>query len=113
MKHQIITLVAASLLVASCAGRAPAPVALIQPEDATIDCLGIKAEVKQNNKRVIELAKEKNLKLAQNVAAGVGGLFVPIVWFGMDWQGTQSLEINALQDRQKYLADLAKEKSCK
>jgi len=113
MRPIIFPLIAATLIVASCAGRAPDPVALIQPTDTTIDCVGIKAEVTRNNKRVKELAKEKNIKLAQNVAAGVGGLFLPIVWFGLDFQGTQTLEMEALQDRQKYLADLSREKSCK
>jgi len=111
--RQIIFPLIAALMLAGCAGRAPSPVPLIQTTDSEVNCIGIKAEVKRNNKRVTELAREKNLKLAQNVAAGVGGLFIPIVWFGMDLQGTQSLEIEALQDRQKYLADLAKEKACK
>ena len=41
---------------------------------------------------VQRLAQEQGWKTAQNVAAGVAGLVVPILWFGMDWQGTASKE---------------------
>ena len=51
-------------------------------------------------------------KTAQNVAAGVAGLVVPILWFGMDWQGTASKEAQALQARQQYLGALAVQKKC-
>ena len=45
------------------------------------------AEVQANNQRVQELATEQGWKVAQNVAAGVAGFVVPVLWFGMDWQG--------------------------
>ena len=38
--------------------------------------------------------------------AGVAGLFVPVLWFGMDWQGAANKEVAALQSRQQYLATL-------
>ena len=50
--------------------------------------------------------------MVQNVAAGVGGLFIPILWFGMDWQGTAHKEAAALQARQEYLGALAIQKRC-
>ena len=43
---------------------------------------------------------EKGWKTAQDVAAGVGGFVVPVLWFGMDWQGAAGTEARALQDRQ-------------
>ncbi len=49
---------------------------------------------------------------AQNVAAGVAGFVVPVLWFGMDWQGTASKEATALQSRQQYLATLAEQRHC-
>ena len=65
------------------------------------------AEVETNNRRVQELASEEGLKTAQNVAAGVAGIFIPVLWFGMDFQGVASKEVAALQSRQQYLASLA------
>jgi hypothetical protein len=70
------------------------------------------AEVTANNRRVSELASEEGLKVGQNVAAGVAGLFIPVLWFGMDWQGSANKEVSALQSRQQYLATLAEER-CK
>ncbi len=95
------------LALGACAGRAPNPVAAVQPQDQYADCAAITAEIEANNRRVNELAGEGNLKVVQNVAAGVAGVFVPVLWFGMDWQGTANTEIAALQSRQQYLATLA------
>ena len=46
------------------------------------------------------------------MAAGVGGLFVPVLWFEMDWQGAANKEAAALQSRQQYLGALALQKRC-
>jgi hypothetical protein len=45
------------------------------------------AEVEANNRRVQELASEEGLKTTQNVAAGVAGIFIPVLWFGMGFPG--------------------------
>lgn len=82
-------------LVSACAGRSPQPVAVVQPQDQFSDCAAIMAEVEANNRKVQELAEEKGLKTTQNVAAGVAGIFIPVLWFGMDWQGTQDKETAA------------------
>jgi hypothetical protein len=34
----------------------------------------------------------KGGKVAQNVAVGVAGLFIPVLWFGMDFQGAADTE---------------------
>ena len=91
-------------------GRAPAPVSVVQPQDRYLDCKAILAEVETNNKKVSELASEEGLKVAQNVAAGVAGIVIPVLWFGMDWQGAASKEVTALQSRQQYLATMAEER---
>ncbi|MGJ0393044.1 MAG: hypothetical protein ACR650_09840 [Methylocystis sp.] len=106
--HRLIVVTAVAL--AACAGRAPAPVAVVQPQDRYMDCAAIQAEVSANNAKVQELASEEGLKVAQNVAAGVAGIVVPVLWFGMDWQGAASKEVLALQQRQQYLASLAEQR---
>ena len=68
------------------------------------------AEVDANNKQITVLGEEKGLKVAQNVVTGVAGFVIPVLWFGMDWQGTQDKEVQALQARQQYLATLAAER---
>lgn len=108
MRIAVIGLIA--LTIAACAGRTPAPVAVVQPQDRYTDCTAILAEVEANNQRVAELGQEQGLKTAQNVAAGVAGFVIPVLWFGMDWQGAQSKEVAALQSRQQYLATLAEQR---
>lgn len=102
----------AAIALFGCAGRAPNPVAVVQAQDQGMNCSAIYAEVQANNQRVQELAEEQGLKVAQNVAAGVAGIFIPVLWFGMDWQGAAGKEVTALQSRQQYLATLAQSKNC-
>jgi hypothetical protein len=96
----------------ACLGRTPQPVAVIQPQDQLMDCTAIYAEVTYNNQKVEQLGRDEGWKVAQNVAAGVAGFVVPVLWFGMDWQGTASKEAQALQARQQYLGALAVQKHC-
>jgi hypothetical protein len=109
-KTFLVALLAASL--GACMGRAPNPVAVVQPQDQMMDCTAIYAEVASNNQKVEQLARDSGWKVAQNVAAGVGGLVVPVLWFGMDFQGTADKEAQALQARQQYLGALAMQKGC-
>ena len=109
---RILVIAAIGAALAGCAGRAPAPVAVVQPTDRYMDCAAILAEVNANNERVKQLAADKGLKTTQNVAAGVAGIFIPVLWFGMDFQGTADTEITALQSRQQYLSMLADQKRC-
>jgi hypothetical protein len=102
----------AALAVSGCAGRAPAPVSVVQPQDRYMDCAAIMIEVQSNNAKVQQLASDKGLKVAQNVAAGVAGVFIPVLWFGMDFQGAADTEIQALQARQQYLSALAEQRHC-
>lgn len=75
-----------------------------------MDCAAISAEVQANNKRISELGSEEGGKVAQNVIAGAAGLFIPILWFGMDFQNAAGKEVAALQSRQQYLATLAEQR---
>jgi len=99
--------VASAVVISACMGRAPNPVAVVQPQDQSLDCTAIYAEVASNNQKVEQLARDQGWKTAQNVAAGVAGFVVPVLWFGMDWQGTAGKEAQALQARQQYLGQLA------
>jgi hypothetical protein len=107
-----LRLIAITMALAGCAGRAPQPVAAVQPQDVLMDCTAIAADVKANDKKLKELASEEGAKVAQNVAAGMAGLLIWPLWFGMDFQGAASTEATALQSRQEYLGTLAEQKSC-
>jgi hypothetical protein len=77
-----------------------------------MDCPAIMAEVAANNAKVQQLASDQGLKTTQNVVAGVAGFVIPVLWFGMDFQGTADKETQALQARQQYLATLAEQRRC-
>jgi hypothetical protein len=109
MKTRVLAVVFAAT-VAACAGRDPQPIATVQMSDAHASCAMIRAEIEANNIKVRELAGEEGAKVAQNVAAGVAGVFIPVLWFGMDFKGAASKEVAALQARQQYLATLATER---
>src|SRR5215472_11379763 len=107
---RIVTIAVVSGLCAACAGRDPQPVATVQATDSTATCAMIVAEIEANNIKVKELAGEEGTKVAQNVVAGVAGVFIPVLWFGMDFKGAASKEVAALQARQQYLTKLATER---
>jgi len=107
-----IAIAACAAMCVGCAGRDPQPVATVQPTDVNATCAMIVAEIEANNIRVRELAGEEGAKVAQNVAAGVAGIVIPVLWFGMDFKGAASKEVAALQARQQYLTTLATER-CK
>jgi hypothetical protein len=103
-------IIAISTLATACAGRDPQPVATVQVTDANASCAMIAAEIEANNIKVQELASEQGGKVAQNVAAGVAGVFIPVLWFAMDFKGAANKEVTALQARQQYLTSLATER---
>ena len=103
----LTTIGAAAVLLSRCAGRSPAPVAVVQSQDRYSDCLAITTEIAANNQRITELGSDQGAKVTQNVVAGVAGLFIPVLWFAMDFQGAASADTSALQTRQQYLGALA------
>jgi len=105
-----VVIAGCAVLSAACAGRDPQPVATVQATDAVATCAMIVAEIEANNIKVKELAGEEGAKVAQNVAAGVAGIVIPVLWFGMDFKGAASKEVTALQARQQYLTTLATER---
>ena len=110
MKIRAVTATVLALSLAACAGRAPQPVATVQPQDVSANCTMITAEIQANNVKVEELASEQGVKVAQNVAAGVAGLVVWPLLFAMDWQGSAGKDVAALQARQQFLTNLALER---
>jgi hypothetical protein len=98
---------ALGLALSACAGRDPQPIVTVQLQDAYSDCTMIRAEIEANNQKTQQLANEQGWKVAQNVGAGVVGLVVWPVWFGMDFKDAAGKEAAALQARQQYLTTLA------
>lgn len=102
-----LSILAVAGILAGCAGRQPQLVQVVQASDQQLACDQIVAEIKSNNERIQDLAREEGLKVTQNVAAGVAGLFIPVLWFGMDFQDAAGKEAKALSQRNEYLASVA------
>src|SRR3984893_6953747 len=108
--RKIWIVTAAAVGLGACAGRDPQLIATVQPQDQTASCVQLQAEIQANNIRVQELADEQGLKVAQNVGAGVVGLVIWPVWFGMDFKDAAGKEAASLQARQQYLTTLAEQR---
>ena len=98
------------ILSSGCAGRAPELTPIVQSTDQFANCDQILAEIKANNQRMADLAGEEGMKVGQNVAAGVVGLFIWPVWFGMDFQDAAAKEGKSLSQRNEYLGTLAQQR---
>ena len=108
---RLLVLVVSAASLAGCAGRDPEIIPTVQPYDNQTSCTQIKAEIEANNVRVKALADEQGLKVVQNVAAGVGGVFtLGLAWFALDFKGSAYREVKALEARQQYLTVLAEER---
>lgn len=99
--------VATCIALGACAGRTPQPVAVSQVQDSTMNCAAIQAEIQANTSNISDLSSEEGSKVAQNVAAGVAGIFIWPLWFAMDFQDAAGKEGKALQARNQYLGALA------
>ncbi len=102
------SLMVPALVMCGCAGRAPQLTPVVQAVDQHMTCEQIQAEAKINNDRITDLATEQGWKVGQNVAAGVVGLVIWPVWFGMDFQDAAGKEAKSLSQRNEYLMTLAK-----
>ena len=99
-----------TIVLCGCAGRAPDLVPIAQPVDQHTTCEQITTEIQANNERITDLAEEEGWKVTQNVAAGVAGLFIWPIWFGMDFQDAAGKEGKALSQRNQYLGTLAQQR---
>jgi hypothetical protein len=107
----IILLVVVALMVVSCGGRNPNPVARYQLGDENRACEGLRMEVAHNEQEIIKLLPYEDAT-GKNVALGVTGFFLIVPLFFMDFKDAEELEIKALRDRNVWLREVAHRKSC-
>jgi hypothetical protein len=110
VRAKLLSAIAVGFALSACAGRDPQPIATVQVQDTYADCTQIRAEIEANNIKMKQLSDEQGGKVAQNVGAGLVGLIIWPVWFGMDFKDAAGKEVAALQARQQYLTTLATER---
>lgn len=100
--------------IAACAARTSNPVAISQPGDTDLTCQQLAEKRKSNRTKAIALAGADRDVESGNVAAGVVSavIFWPAM-FAMDLSNAEQIELRALQDRDRRLADLEKKRGCR
>lgn len=109
----VAVLLAASLALAGCGGRAAHPVAATNPSDSAFDCAGIEREFSANERQILATIKERSNAQGKNIMLGMTGalIFWPALFF-MDPKSPEKIEIDALRNRNKVLEDIARTKGC-
>ncbi|KQR35801.1 hypothetical protein ASF91_22275 [Rhizobium sp. Leaf155] len=109
----VSVVIAATVVISGCGGRAAHPVASTNPTDSAFDCAGIKREFEANERQILATVKERADAQGKNVILGATGvlLFFPALFF-MDPKSPEKLEIDALRNRNQVLAEIAKAKRC-
>ena len=109
-------LMAAAILsagLAACGGRDPRHIPVVEPNDTALSCQALSALIANNNYRIESLFAEHKRASENNVAIGVAGalLFWPVL-FALDTSDAERVEAQQLNDRNVYLASVAKDKDC-
>jgi len=100
-------------LLAGCAGRAAAPVAVSQANDADKTCAQLLKELNSNQYLEARLVRESSHVKAGNAeVAAADAFFFPPTLVAYDKGKAQSAELKALQDRNAELTKLATDKGC-
>lgn len=99
-------------LSTGCATRMAHPVSISNASDQNLTCTEIIDQIKANEDKANRLVGEENSTDTQNAAAFAGGLLVWPLLIAMDLSDVEKIEINALHDRSKVLADLKESKGC-
>lgn len=91
-----------------CYNTYPQPVALKQPGDIGLTCEQIAVEYKTNSEVALNKISKNRSDDTHDIIVGF------LVWPGLaDFQNADGTEGNALLDRNIYLREIAKDKSCK
>lgn len=101
-------------MLASCAGREAQRVSVVQDSDFNKSCDALHLESNSNDSQIKALIVENANKQGKNAAVAIVGavIFLPAL-FALDLKGAAKAEYEALVERNKHLADVAKNKKCK
>ena len=113
MRNKTLLILAALAALSACGARSSNPVAISQPGDANLTCDQIEAQVKANNALAIQKAGGDEATQNQNAAVIAVGtiVFWPAI-LAVDLSSAEQIELRALQDRNKSLERLHRNKEC-
>lgn len=113
MKRLAMAALAASTVLAGCAGRDPIPVSAYKPTDTQLSCADLANEIHANNANMLARAKESADTSDRNVMMGAAGilLFAPIL-LAIDAKDAAATENRAFEERNRRLAGQARQGGC-
>ena len=113
MNRRVMAAIAASTVLAGCAGRDPVPVSAYKPSDTRLTCADLAAEIRSNNANMLVRAKESADTSDRNVVIGVTGilLFAPAL-LAIDAKDAAATENRAYEERNRLLAAQARNVGC-
>lgn len=112
MKRLVCSLLIVTISIVGCAGNAPNPIAVYRPGDENRSCSALKAEIANIDKQITRKQSEKKKQESDNFWCFVGGVFVILPWFWMDFKDNEKAEIDALEQRKDALVVIAADKNC-
>lgn len=109
---RLILLTACAAALSACAGRDPNPISVTATSDRQASCMEMQAEHAANEQRIADLYSEAKRKALQNGAVAGVGIFLPVLWFGLDVKGAAKQDMESYQARNKYLESLMRARGC-
>jgi len=110
-----IVAILAILALAACQTRQANPVSLSQSGDERLDCASIQVMQQKNREEAARLAKlDEGVAMgnAFAVAMSQAWIFWPAV-LGVDLSDAEEIEMRALRDRNRRLAEIGRGKGCR
>jgi hypothetical protein len=102
---------AATIVLAGCGGRAANTVMIAQYGDAKKSCAALELEMSQMQESIQKLMPKTD-KTGKNVALGVTGAIFLVPLFFMDLSQAEQMEVDAFRQRYNHLAVIATDKEC-
>ena len=99
-------------ILASCSGRDADPVRRLNNSDREMTCKQIEHEVVNIHDEISDLISEKSDKKGKNIGLVIAGLFFFPLWFGLDLNDSQEVELRAYKKRVDVLQQLDTKKDC-
>ena len=94
------------LFIVGCMGREANPIGRYQAGDETRSCNSLRAEIAENDARIMKKLKKDESKFWSNA------LWVAVLPLAMDVKEAEKTEAEALQQRNKMLKIMMAEKEC-
>jgi hypothetical protein len=96
----------AAILLSGCAGRRAQPIQIQMLGDDQKNAAGLRREIARIDEEIKTKKREQGQVTVSNIIMGVGGFFLIVPWFFMNFKDAEGTEIEALKQRKVWLTSL-------